>query len=416
MAGARAVADHLADTAIRGQEDATWIGLAPLAEENWEIVPLGMDLYGGLPGITLFLAYAGVVLREERYTDLARRALSAVMRQVELLREGMPDIGGYEGWGGVLYTLTHLGVLWGDAALLSQAEDIVEVLAGFVDGDEEFGVVRGAAGAVASLLALQRCAPSDEVLAAAVACGDHLLAYAQPVKGGLGWPIAWFGPRPLAGFAHGAAGIAWALLELSAVTGNERYRATARQAIGYERSLYSPQAKNWPDLRMADLPDGDEASSADEAPSANGGPSVVPDPARTMVAWCHGAAGIGLARLRALSHLNDPELADEAEVALHTTLTRGFGQTHSLCHGDMGNLDLLLEASQVLPDRRWRVERDRLAAKILDSIDRHGWQCGGPQAVETPGLMLGLAGIGYQMLRLAEPDRVPSVLVLAPPV
>jgi lantibiotic modifying enzyme len=30
--------------------------------------------------------------------------------------------------------------------------------------------------------------------------------------------------------------------------------------------------------------------------------------------------------------------------------------------------------------------------------------------------MLGLAGIGYQMLRLAEPDRVPSVLVLAPPV
>jgi lantibiotic modifying enzyme len=53
---------------------------------------------------------------------------------------------------------------------------------------------------------------------------------------------------------------------------------------------------------------------------------------------------------------------------------------------------------------------------ILDSIARHGWQCGGPQAVEMPGLMLGLAGIGYQMLRLAEPDRVPSVLVLAPPV
>ncbi len=53
---------------------------------------------------------------------------------------------------------------------------------------------------------------------------------------------------------------------------------------------------------------------------------------------------------------------------------------------------------------------------ILDSIDRHGWQCGGPEAVEMPSLMLGLAGIGYEMLRLAEPDLVPSVLVLAPPV
>jgi lantibiotic modifying enzyme len=29
--------------------------------------------------------------------------------------------------------------------------------------------------------------------------------------------------------------------------------------------------------------------------------------------------------------------------------------------------------------------------------------------------MVGLSGIGYQLLRLAEPDRVPSVLLLAPP-
>jgi hypothetical protein len=30
-------------------------------------------------------------------------------------------------------------------------------------------------------------------------------------------------------------------------------------------------------------------------------------------------------------------------------------------------------------------------------------------------VMLGLAGIGYGLLRLAEPDRVPSVLLLEPP-
>jgi hypothetical protein len=35
--------------------------------------------------------------------------------------------------------------------------------------------------------------------------------------------------------------------------------------------------------------------------------------------------------------------------------------------------------------------------------------------VESPGLMTGLAGIGYALLRLAEPHRVPSVLGLAPP-
>ncbi len=407
FAAARAAADHLAETAIHGQEDVTWIGLEPTAAENWGVTPLGMDLYGGLPGIALFLAYSGDLLREDRYTALARRALKAIVRQVELLRAELPEIGGLEGWGGLIYTLTHLGVLWDDPGLLSQAEDLVAVLAGFIDQDETFSVVRGAAGAIGSLLAFHRCAPLNKALQAAIACGDHLIASARPVpdpqvplgegdrgsEGGLGWVIPRFGPRPLTGFGHGAAGIAWALLELAGATGDDRYRAAARRAIDYERSLYSPEARNWPDLRQADS-----------------------DSPRFMAAWCHGAAGIGLARLRALRHLDDPKLGDEIQVALQTTLASGFGQTHCVCHGDMGNLDLLLEASRALNDNGWRAQADRLAATILEGIERDGWQCGGPQAVELPGLMLGLAGIGYELLRLAEPERVPSVLVLSPPV
>jgi lantibiotic modifying enzyme len=32
--------------------------------------------------------------------------------------------------------------------------------------------------------------------------------------------------------------------------------------------------------------------------------------------------------------------------------------------------------------------------------------------VDTPGFLTGLAGIGYGLLRLALPDRVPSALLL----
>ena len=122
-----------------------------------------------------------------------------------------------------------------------------------------------------------------------------------------GWSPA-LDRRPLAGFAHGAAGIAWALLELAAVTGEERFRVAARQAIDYERSLYSPEAENWPDLRQLEI------SGADTEPDSD----------RFMTAWCHGAVGIGLARLRALQHLNDPKLDDEVRIALRTTLERRF--------------------------------------------------------------------------------------------
>jgi lantibiotic modifying enzyme len=40
---------------------------------------------------------------------------------------------------------------------------------------------------------------------------------------------------------------------------------------------------------------------------------------------------------------------------------------------------------------------------------------GVPLGVETPGFMTGQAGMGYELLRLAEPEKVPAALVLAPP-
>ncbi len=113
--------------------------------------------------------------------------------------------------------------------------------------------------------------------------------------------------------------------------------------------------------------------------------------------------------------LDDSHLRGEIEAALHTTLDHGFGRSHSLCHGDLGNVELLTQAGLRLDQPRWLVERDRLAAMVLASIERDGPQCGGPQAVEMPGLMLGSAGIGYGLLRLAAPERVPSVLLLDPP-
>src|SRR5437870_1613255 len=98
--------------------------------------------------------------------------------------------------------------------------------------------------------------------------------------------------------------------------------------IAYERSLFSAEAGNWPDLRVAD-------TDLRQAPGEK-----LPFP----VAWCHGAPGIGLARLLCRRLLDDPLLDAEIETALRTTMASGFGYNHSLCHGDLGNLELLVEA------------------------------------------------------------------------
>jgi lantibiotic modifying enzyme len=170
-------------------------------------------------------------------------------------------------------------------------------------------------------------------------------------------------------------------------------------AIAYERRLFDATARNWPDLRV------DTAS--DTVPRVGD--------AQFMSAWCHGAPGVGLARLQALRYCDTLEMRMEIDHALHTTLAEGLGHNHSLCHGDLGKVELVLQAGVLLDEPGWLAEAQRLAGKILASITTHGWRCGVPQGVETLGLMTALAGIGYGLLRLARPQDVPSVLTLETP-
>lgn len=111
----------------------------------------------------------------------------------------------------------------------------------------------------------------------------------------------------------------------------------------------------------------------------------------------------------------DPDMRLEVEAAIRTTIKGGFGLNHSLCHGDLGNLDLLILAAESFDDPELRSRVAKLAASILENIEDHGWTTGIPSGVESPGMMTGLAGIGYGLLRVADSARVPSIMVLAPP-
>jgi lantibiotic modifying enzyme len=286
-------------------------------------------------------------------------------------------------------------VLWEDGALLDDAEACLARLPDLIAGDTETDLLDGAAGCIPPLLLLHNLRPGAGALDAARACGERVLARALPQERGIAWWIEGAGPAPLTGLSHGAAGISLALLHLAAVTGDERFREAARGGIEFERSRYSPEIRNWPDLRS-------DESFAD---------AIHPDE-RAMCAWCHGAAGIGLSRLGALPLLDDPALRGEIAVAVEATLAQGLGFNHSLCHGDLGCLDFLHSAARALGDAALEEKVLRLAGGVLADIAAEGWRCGMPEGAEPPGLMVGLAGIGYGLLRLAAPDETPSVLLL----
>jgi type 2 lantibiotic biosynthesis protein LanM len=400
LSAALAIGNRLHKLTLTNEDTVTWLGVNAIKEHEWRLTIAEEDLYSGASGIALFLAYLGAITQEERYTALARSALNTIRYFVTKKQQHahLSSIGMFSGMGTSIYLLSHLGALWHEPTFYAEAAEIVKLLPAAIARDKSFDVIGGSAGCIAALCSLHAVAPSDVILTSAALCGDHLLACAQPMTKGIGWSLK-DGP-PLTGLGHGAAGIALNLLRLFKLTQEPRFKQGALAAIDYERSLFSSKAQNWPDLRPE--------------PAANGTPTDKQQ--KYMIAWCHGAPGIGLARLATLDILDTPEIRKEIDVALRTTLREGFGLNHSLCHGDLGNMDLLLSAAHSLNKSEYKQAIERLSGMLLDSIDRQGWVTGVPLGVETPGLMVGLAGIGYGLLRLAVPEQVPSVLLGEAPV
>jgi lantibiotic modifying enzyme len=359
----------------------------------------GPDLYCGTSGVALFLALAAEV-GDERL--LRKTAEGAARHAVSHAKEVPPQqrIGVYSGVLGIAWSLLEVGRILGDGGWTERAVGLLDGIADDIPG-AGLDVMSGYAGAIPAFLALARWCTRPDWVRLALRCGEELERAAVRSSEGWSWKTidipGQAGLRNLTGFSHGTAGIGWALLELSEATGERRFRSAAEEAFRYERTHYSPEHENWPDFRDFLRPPG------------GNGPIF-------GTAWCHGAPGIALSRLRAWGLTADPQAREEAEAAVRTTrralqapdaARAGF----CLCHGCSGNADVLLEAAQNLGTADARETAEMIGYSGIEQFEsqRLPWPCGIPGAGETPGLMLGTAGIGYFYLRLAKPG-IPTAL------
>jgi len=267
---------------------------------------------------------------------------------------------------------------------------------------QRLDVINGSAGLIPALLHFAKHGEREKLLESAVRHGEHLVNMAARTQQGWSWNTLGIpNERHLLGFAHGASGIAYALAMLAAACGRQDFFNAAREALRYERAHFRPSEGNWPDLRSFVQP----------------GPTGEPP---CMLAWCHGAPGVGFARLLLHKLMPNESVLEEAEIAICTTaatlgeFTPGTGN-FSLCHGDGGNADLLMLGAGLLDRSELRQIAEAVGTRALDRFEEAGmpWPCGIPNAGETPNLLLGLAGIGYFFLRLYDSCKTPTVLLPA---
>lgn len=386
--------ERLSESAIRNEEGTVWwAGFACAESGGCQPYRVGYELYNGICGIALFIAAFERVTGDARFHGLALEALRSFKTLPKASGGGSqspsPDlpIGGVVGIGSIIYSLTRISLLLDEPEFVDEARKITARLTPeSVCTGVGFDITNGAAGALLGFLAYHETSGDAHALELARACGLYLSG--ENANDTLRQGEAHTSPGGLlpTGFSHGAAGVAYALLRLHGATGDSRFLNEAERAIACERNVFDAAVNNWPSLR------------------SDGGHSY-------LVAWCHGAPGIGLGRLGGLGILDTPEIHADIAASLDTTLRLGLRPRDHLCCGSLGTAEVLLEAGLVLgcPDL---VEAARKrAAFVLESARRRGsYNLPEPGGVENPGFFIGIAGIGYEYLRLVFPRRLPCVL------
>jgi type 2 lantibiotic biosynthesis protein LanM len=394
IAEAGKIADELTQYAIRRGPGAAWIGLDWLGDsENFQLVCLGADLYNGVSGIAVFLAAHAAVSGRGSSGELALAGIAHLRKELKGRSAARVarslGIGGASGMGSIVYALTVMAKNLNDDGLLADAHRAAALFTDdLIAADKQLDVIGGSAGAILGLLRLYRDTQSGNVLARATKCGEHLLSQSQPgPEGRRRWSGLGSGPQGLNGMSHGAAGFAYAFASLSAATGRDDFSKAASECISFENASYDPERANWPDLRAE-------------------GESSWP------CQWCHGAPGVGLARIATLKNgdLNSDVLRTDIGNALKGVERGWLGPVDTLCCGALGSIEFFCDAGRALG----RSDLVDLAAKrlatVLESAAANGdfrWNSGNRRF--NLGLFRGLAGVGYTALRQADPT-LPNIL------
>ena len=393
---ALAISNLILRSAISGSDGTlAWMQPVPsrqfAAEDlNREFDVAGYDLYEGAAGIGLFFAAAHRVTGRP---ELRSAAIASVLPVVLDLERGytLPHlgIGGLSGIGSIVYGLSSMSQLLDEPRLVHAARRAATLISRErIDMDAANDVTLGAAGAALGLLSLYAIDADAATLRRAEYCGAKLVANLRSNTGCRSIPTA--GGQYLTGFSHGAAGMAYALMRLHAITSQADLLNAARTLVSFERGTFSHEHGDWPDLRRSEA-------------------------LHFTRAWCHGAPGIALARIATLDAFNDAETRREIDVALKVAEQQDQQRGDFLCCGNAGVLNVLWTAGKSLG----RPELcDRAMSIANQTVERaangHGYLLGRPPAgqLRCCGLFQGLAGIGYTLLRLARPDIVPDVLLL----
>lgn len=354
-----------------------WFGLNLDNNEQFKLSPISIDLYNGSLGIVLFLGILAKETNDEKYKKYAVAGLNYIEEKVT--HTNLHSTSAFSGYSSISYAYAYLGKIWNDQKLIDKSREyITKIDSLLIENETIYDFVGGLSSSLLVLVRLYEKFNFTELKPICDLIAQKLLNQASDqIKTN----------TLLTGLAHGASGYAWPLLEYAYKMDQNHLLNDILTILDYENSKVNVNQDNWLDLRGSENPD---------APAF----------------WCHGASGIGTSRLMMSQLIEDATINDDLQKCIDILMTKGFGISHTLCHGDFGNIDFLLTYAQITKNNEYTKISREIGKYVLKQKEENGkWNFDQNGDVNIFGFMIGTSGIGFELLRLNNPD-IPSVLSL----
>ena len=363
------IGDRLCDFAVWEGEAASWLCVRT-GGPSW-LAPdaVDFDLHDGLSGIALFLARLAGRSGSDRHLKTAHGAMREALKLHVRARNEAELVNGLSGNGGFAYALALLGKWLKQPDWTEYSKTIIENPISWEDHPPNPDVSVGRAGFLLSGIAVATITKDNRLGPLLKAEADGLRRVGSdnlPADGGVG-------------FAHGRAGIGFALMRWGQFADDPSFLAAGQRYIAEDLAILR-QKQQFRDARAA----------------------------HPIFAWCNGSPGAGHAALAAKAC--EPEelqwIVDDLEARFDEVEQLPL----CLCHGLLGALAFLRSARQAGCRKSMRLST--VARKLCLGRVSSGELCSDVATdLENPGMFTGLAGTGYEMLRWLDPS-MPMVPML----
>jgi hypothetical protein len=369
-------------------------------------LPETTDIFNGSAGTILFFLALYRYQPDDRYIDCCRQVLDKLLKKVYADTPAYYTF--YTGATGLIYVCISMYETTGSYSYIEEAIQLAFYLEqGFSKRVVKDDLLSGHAGNLLVLTYLYAHSGEQSLLAIIRQIADTLISHARIADVGLKWDNEKFAYDSLTGFSHGAAGIAYALLETGRYFEDEALCYLGEQALAYEMQYFDTQKNNWMDLRVNSL-----QIPHDEI--LNWNLESFKKRMSDTCSWAHGAAGAGLTRLHAFHITGNAFYAEQARIGIQRTLqdvSTAARNNYTLCSGYGGHILLLLKAAQVLGDSSLHAQAEMYAQNAMQFFQQHGtYNTYSAVTHDDPAFLSGLAGMGYLYLQFLLPYDGNTVL------